>query len=225
MTTESETAEQIVRLTVNGAETALRLTGRAAKWTASRLGAALRRAGGEEGKKQLGELFGNGEDLSVFPLGEGREAAFAEAAAPYGIPFCVLRDGEGGAAALVRTSDGPRTQRVLDRMDREGRTEMREESPKGHAGSRGERATAALLRGTGEENPTFPGRGNVPRSGRDYAGEGIPSGDAARAAAPRFGQRSSVRSKLRKYEDRQKLARLAGRELLAEKRMERSGKA
>ena len=80
MTSSGDAAEQVVRMSLEGTEVALRLTGSAAKNIAVALYAVAKDAGKNQtkGQQKLNAMLKSGKELKVFTIGEKDLARFAE---------------------------------------------------------------------------------------------------------------------------------------------------
>ena len=80
MTSSGDAAEQVVRMSLEGTEVALRLTGSAAKNIAVALYAVAKDAGKiqTKGQQKLNAMLKSGKELKVFTIGEKDLARFAE---------------------------------------------------------------------------------------------------------------------------------------------------
>ena len=93
MNNAGDAAEQIVRMSLEGTEVALRLSGSAAKNIAVALYAVSRDAGKNQtkGQQKLNAMLKSGKELKVFTVGETDLARFAEESKRYGVVYCVLQ--------------------------------------------------------------------------------------------------------------------------------------
>ena len=80
MSYESEAADQVVRMTLNGVEIAARLTGRAAERLAALVYAIIKDNKKTRGKTHLNRLLRTGQELTVFSIKDGDMAQFKEEA-------------------------------------------------------------------------------------------------------------------------------------------------
>jgi hypothetical protein len=132
MNTSGEAAEQVVRFTLEGGETVLKLTGTAAKEIALLIAAALKSAGKSgdgktklksKGQVRLESMLKSGEALEVFSVKEIDLKDFAKGAKGYGIVYALIRDksnalGKDGLCdVMVRAADAPRINRLVERLD------------------------------------------------------------------------------------------------------------
>lgn len=112
-------AEQIVRISLNGAEVAAKLTGTAAKEIATMLYAILKDQHRTKGKMRLSHLLRTGKELKVFAVKEEDLKKFCTAAKKYGVLYTVLRDKnakDGIVDIMVRADDASKVNRIFDRF-------------------------------------------------------------------------------------------------------------
>ena len=122
MNAGGDAAEQIVRLSLEGAEVAARLTGNAAKNIAVLLASVLKQQKKTKGKARLSSMIRSGKELKVFSIQNRDLRKFTEQARKYGVLYCVLRDkGTKDPAAQVdiitRAEDASKIQRIVDRFE------------------------------------------------------------------------------------------------------------
>lgn len=122
MNNTGDAAEQIVRLSLEGTEVALRLTGSAAKNIAAALYAMAknRDKGKVRGYQRLTAMLKSGKELKVFTVGEEHLKQFAKEAKRYGVVYCALRGKERSADGLVdvmvRAEDASKINRIVERF-------------------------------------------------------------------------------------------------------------
>ena len=126
MNHSGDAAEQIVRMTLEGAEVALKITGTAAKEIALLLIAALKspdNAGGHiklKGKERLNSMLKSTKELDIFSVKERDLRTFVREAKNYGIVYCVLRnstqDPDGLCDIMVKAEDSPKINRLVERF-------------------------------------------------------------------------------------------------------------
>lgn len=122
MNTSGDAAEQIVRLSLEGAEVALKLTGSAAKNIAAMIYAVLknRDKNKTKGHQRLTAMLKSGKELKVFTVSEEHLKQFAAEAKRYGVVYCALR-GKGKSAdglvdVMVRAEDASKINRIVERF-------------------------------------------------------------------------------------------------------------
>ena len=119
-----DAAEQIVRMTLQGTEIALRITGTAAKETALFLVAAFKKGDKDnlklKGKARLVSMLKSGKPLEIMSIKERDLAKFCKGAKEYGIVYCVLRktksDPDGLCDVMVKADDAPKISRLVERF-------------------------------------------------------------------------------------------------------------
>ena len=127
MNHSGDAAEQIVRMTLEGVEYAVRITGTAAKEIALFLLAALKSpdkgAGSNiklKGKERLNSMLKSGKPLEIFSVKERDLRTFVKEAKQYGIVYCVLRNKnqtpDGLCDIMVKADDAPKISRVIERF-------------------------------------------------------------------------------------------------------------
>ena len=103
MNTSGDAAEQIVRMSLEGAEVALRLTGSAAKNVAAALYTILQNKDKSKirGRQRLTAMLKSGKELKVFTVSEEHLKQFAQEAKRYGVVYCALRGKDKSADGMV----------------------------------------------------------------------------------------------------------------------------
>ena len=119
MSTSGETADQVVRMTLNGVEVAARITGSGAKNLAVMLYAIIHDQQRTKGKVRLESLLRSGKELKVFTMKESDLRVFCKEAKKYGVLYCVLKDRNhtnGAADIMVRAEDASKINRIVERF-------------------------------------------------------------------------------------------------------------
>lgn len=122
MNTSGDAAEQIVRLSLEGTEVALKLTGSAAKNIAAMIYAVLknRDKNKTKGRQRLTAMLKSGKELKVFTVSEEHLKQFATEAKRYGVVYCALRGKEKSADGMVdimvRAEDASKINRIVERF-------------------------------------------------------------------------------------------------------------
>ena len=122
MNNSGDAAEQIVRLSLEGTEVALRLTGSAAKNVAAAIYTVLKNKDKNKikGRQRLTAMLKSGKELKVFTIGEEHLAQFAKEAKRYGVVYCALRGHEketdGVVDLMVRAEDASKINRIVERF-------------------------------------------------------------------------------------------------------------
>ena len=123
MNNGGDAAEQIVRLSLEGFEVAVRLTGSAAKNIAILLASVLKQeisqSNKTRGKARLTNMIKSGKELKVFAVKDGDLQKFCEEAKKYGVLYCVLKDKnatDGITDIMVRAEDAAKVNRIFTRF-------------------------------------------------------------------------------------------------------------
>lgn len=122
MNNSGDAAEQVVRLSLEGTEVALKLTGSAAKNVAAAIYAVLKNRDKNKikGRQRLTAMLKSGKELKVFTVSEEHLKQFATEAKRYGVVYCALR-GKGKSAdgmvdVMVRAEDASKINRIVERF-------------------------------------------------------------------------------------------------------------
>ena len=122
MTNSGDAAEQIVRMSLEGTEVALRLTGSAAKNIAAALYTIAKNKDRNKtkGYQRLDAMLKSGKELKVFTISEEHLKCFAQEAKRYGVVYCALRGKEkssdGMVDVMVRAEDASKINRIVERF-------------------------------------------------------------------------------------------------------------
>ncbi len=122
MTNSGDAAEQIVRMSLEGTEVALRLSGSAAKNIAAALYTITKNADKNKikGHQRLGAMLKSGKELKVFTVSKENLKCFAREAKRYGVVYCALRSKEktsdGMVDVMVRAEDAAKINRIVERF-------------------------------------------------------------------------------------------------------------
>jgi len=122
MNTSGDAAEQIVRLSLEGTEVALKLTGSAAKNIAAMIYSILknRDKNKTKGHQRLTAMLKSGKELKVFTVSEEHLKQFAAEAKRYGVVYCALRgkgkSTDGLVDVMVRAEDASKINRIVERF-------------------------------------------------------------------------------------------------------------
>ena len=121
MNTSGDAAESIVRMSLQGLDVAVRLTGRGAKNIAALLVAILKNKQQTKGKTRLTNMLKSGKELKVFTVKEDDLKKFTEEAKRYGVLFCALKgkgkSKDGMVDIMVRAEDASKINRIVDRFN------------------------------------------------------------------------------------------------------------
>ena len=122
MYNSGDAAEQVVRISLEGTEVALKLTGSAAKNIAAMLYAVWknRDKNKTKGHQRLSAMLKSGKELKVFTVSEKHLKQFATEAKRYGVVYCALRGKERSADGMVdimvRAEDASKINRIVERF-------------------------------------------------------------------------------------------------------------
>ena len=119
MSYSGDAEEQVVRMTLEGAEVAARITGTGAKELAVLLYAILRDQKKTKGKTRLTNMLRSGKELKVFAVKDTDLQRFCQEAKKYGVLYCVLKDknaNDGITDIMVRAEDASKINRIFERF-------------------------------------------------------------------------------------------------------------
>ena len=119
MSYSGDAAEQVVRMTLEGAEVAAKITGAGAKELAVLLYAILRDQKKTKGKTRLTNMLRSGKELKVFAVKDTDLQRFCQEAKKYGVLYCVLKDknaSDGITDIMVRAEDASKINRIFERF-------------------------------------------------------------------------------------------------------------
>ena len=119
MSYSGDAAEQVVRMTLEGAEVAAKITGAGAKELAVLLYAILRDQKKTKGKTRLTNMLRSGKELKVFAVKDTDLQRFCQEAKKYGVLYCVLKDknaNDGITDIMVRAEDASKINRIFERF-------------------------------------------------------------------------------------------------------------
>ena len=114
-----DAADQVVRMTLEGTEVAIRLAGSGAKQLAVLLYAVLKDQKKTKGKIRLTNLLRSGKELKVFAVRDQDLAKFCTEAKRYGVLYTVLKDSDakdGLTDIMVRAEDASKINRIFERF-------------------------------------------------------------------------------------------------------------
>ena len=119
MAIENETADQVVKMILQGSEVVLRLSGEAAMRIASMIYNALKGDLTTKGKATLWEFLRSGKDQKLFSIPDEYLKAFTTASKKFGFPFVILKDKTsttGLTDIMVYATDASKVNRVLENL-------------------------------------------------------------------------------------------------------------
>ena len=117
--TSSDAAEQVVRISMDGAEFALKVAGTGAVKLTALLYAVLKDQKRTKGRIRLTNMLKNGEELSVFAVRDQDMQKFCTEARKYGVLYTVLKDrdaNDGYTDLMVRAKDAGKISRIIERF-------------------------------------------------------------------------------------------------------------
>ena len=120
MSTSSESAEEIVRLSLEGMEVIARISGIAAKNVAVALYTVMQDKQKTKGKARLSNMIRTEKELKIFSVKKDELKIFCKAAKSYGILYCALVSGKNKniddmVDIMVKAEDAPRINRIIER--------------------------------------------------------------------------------------------------------------
>lgn len=119
MSYSGDAAEQVVRLSLETGEAAVKLAGVSAKQLAILLYAILRDQKKTKGKIRLTNMLRSGKELKVFAVKDTELSLFCQEAKKYGVLYCVLKDQnatDGITDIMVRAEDASKINRIFERF-------------------------------------------------------------------------------------------------------------
>ena len=114
-----DAAEQVVRMSLEGTEVAVRLAGSGAKQLAILLYAVLKDQKKTRGKIRLTNMLRSGKELKVFAVKDQDIQKFCVEAKKYGVLYTVLKDrdaNDGLTDVMVRAEDASKINRIFERF-------------------------------------------------------------------------------------------------------------
>ena len=122
MNTGGEAAEQIVRMSLEGCEVAVKITGAGAKNIAILLYSILKEEQKTKGKARLTNMLRSGKELKVFTVKSGDLKKFTQEAKKYGVLYCVLadrgnKDPNAEVDVIARAEDASKISRIVERFN------------------------------------------------------------------------------------------------------------
>lgn len=117
----ADAAEQMVRLSLEGMEVMLRVSGSGAKNLAVLLAAAIKEEKQTLGKTSLTSLIKSGRELTVFSIPEQDLDVFKREARRYGVLYSDIKDRSNSDEPVIdiitRAEDAPKINRIIERFD------------------------------------------------------------------------------------------------------------
>lgn len=119
MSYSGDAAEQVVRMSLQGAEVAAKITGEGAKHITVLLYAILKEQNKTKGQVRLTNMLKSGKELKVFAVKDEDLKRFCTEAKKYGVLYCVLKDKnatDGITDIMVRAEDASKINRIFERF-------------------------------------------------------------------------------------------------------------
>ena len=123
MNTTADAADQIVRMSLNGVEFALRITGSGAKEIGSLLIKALKSSSHQKlktkGSIRLNNLIRSGKKLDVAEVADGNLKEFCTVAKKYGVLYTLLKDRKGNSGKteiMYKSEDKEKINRIFKKI-------------------------------------------------------------------------------------------------------------
>ena len=119
MSYSGDAAEQVVRMSLETGEVAVRLAGSGAKQLAILIYAILREQKKTAGKARLTNMLRSGKELKVFAVKDSDLQLFCREAKKYGVLYCVLKDRDatdGLTDIMARAEDAGKINRIIERF-------------------------------------------------------------------------------------------------------------
>ena len=117
----SESAEAVVKMTLEGIDVAVRITGRIAERVAMYLLAKSKETKTTKGKTSLNNMLKSGSPLKIFTLKREELEQFHKETKKYGVLYTALIDKkqtdlDGMVDIMVRAEDAPKINRIVERF-------------------------------------------------------------------------------------------------------------
>ena len=121
MSVSGDSAEQVVRLSLEGFEVIAKLTGSGAKNIAALLYTIMKDQKQTKGKTRINNMIKSGKPLKIFSIKNEDLKMFTKEAKRYGILYTALidrknKDLDGMVDVMVRDEDAPRINRIVERF-------------------------------------------------------------------------------------------------------------
>lgn len=119
-----QTADQVVRMTLQGIEVAAKVSMKVGEETSKTLAATLYAILTDKkkvkGKTRLNSLLRSGKELKVYALRNEDLKTFCKEAKRYGVLYCVLKEkgsSDGICDIIVRAEDASKISRIIDKFE------------------------------------------------------------------------------------------------------------
>lgn len=153
----ADAAEQMVRMSLEGMEVALRISGAGAKNLAVLLAAILKEEQKTQGKTRLSNLIKSGKELTVFTIPEEDLSLFKREAKRYGVLYCDIKEKEcrenQTVDLIARAEDAPKIDRIIEKFQMGAVKRNEKETARPNAGR-----TEDVLRSVKESEYSSPTR-------------------------------------------------------------------
>lgn len=121
MNHSGDAAEQIVRMSLEGTDVALRLTGSAAKNIAVLIYSIIKGEQQSKGKARLTNMLKSGKELKVVTVKNSELKKFQQEAKKYGVLYCVMKDRDNKnpdaiVDIMARAEDASKISRIMERF-------------------------------------------------------------------------------------------------------------
>ena len=122
MSVSSESAEQFIKLYLDGAEFALKISGTATKNIIAALYAISKESNKSRGKIRLTSMLKSDKEQKIFSIKSQDMKVFAKEAKSYGVLYCALvnkknKNYDGMIDIMVRAEDAPKVNRIIERYN------------------------------------------------------------------------------------------------------------
>ena len=122
MSVSSESAEQFIKLYLDGAEFALKISGTATKNIIAALYAISKESNKSRGKIRLTSMLKTDKEQKIFSIKSKDMKLFAKEAKSYGVLYCALvnkknKNYVGMVDIMVRAEDAPKVNRIIERYN------------------------------------------------------------------------------------------------------------
>ncbi len=120
MAVENETADQVVRMVLQGSEVVLKLSGEASLRIGQMIYTALKDGHTTKGKATLWEFLKSGKDQKMFRIPDAYLKAFTKASKKFGFPFVVMKDktkNDGYTDIMCYAADASKVNRVIENFN------------------------------------------------------------------------------------------------------------
>jgi len=209
MNTSGDAAEQIVRMSLEAGEAALKISGAGAQHLAVLLYAVLKEQKKTRGRARMETMVRSGKPLTVFSVKKGDLREFVKEAKRYGILYCAIQSPKGKSDGLVdimvKEEDAPRINRIVERF-RLASVKVEPEFQKGRQET-GEEAGSQQQQGPQQDPQEQSRNPSVAETGKSRLSEpisGRQSGTGAgtsKAGRPVISEKPSVRESLKRMRE------------------------